>query len=143
MIDEFIGKPIVIRHDAGKRFVATARTHEIVTDQAEKSGGLDSGATPLELLGAALGSCIALYVQQFCEVRHIPHTGMEVEVRQANEKNPSRVSAFSVRLVMPESLPVQYVSILERVIKSCPVHNTLAEGATVSIDIPRLLGADV
>lgn len=141
MIDEFVGTPIVVRHDGGVRFVAAVRTHEIVTDQMEKSGGLDSAATPPELLGAALGSCIALYVQQFCEVRNLPHIGMKVEVRQKNEKNPSRVGAFNIRLVMPEELPIQYVSILDRVMKSCPVHNTLTEGATVSIEIPAPLPA--
>lgn len=140
MIDDFTGAPIVVRHDGGMRFIARARSHEIVTDQMERSGGADSGATPLELLGAALGSCIALYVQQFCEVRDLPFAGMRVEVRQKNEKGPSRIGKFSVRLMMPEELPEQYLSMLERVVQSCPVHNTLVPGAPVSIEILMPIG---
>lgn len=135
MIDDFTGAPIVVRHDGGMRFVAKARGHEIVTDQMERSGGTDSGATPLEALGAALGSCIALYVQQFCEVRNLPYEGMKVEVRQKNERNPSRIGKFAIRLVMPEELPEQYAAMIERVVQSCPVHNTLVAGAPVSVEI--------
>lgn len=135
MTETFSGTPIFVRHDGGMRFVAKVRTHEIVTDQMEHSGGADSGPTPLEALGAALGSCIALYVQQFCEIRDLPYAGMRVEVRQKNEKNPSRVGKFAVTLVMPEEIPEQYVAMLERVVQSCPVHNTLVAGAAMSVDI--------
>ena len=141
MSNDLADVPIVVRHEGGMRFVATARSHEIVTDQMERSGGADSGATPLELVGAALGSCIALYVRQFCEVRQLPYAGMKVEVRQQNEKNPSRIGKFIVRLVMPEELPDQYVSMLERVVQSCPVHNTLTAGAPVGIEIVIPVGA--
>jgi putative redox protein len=135
MSNEFAGVPIVVRHEGGMRFVARARSHEIVTDQMQRSGGTDSGATPLELLGAALGSCIALYVQQFCEVRELPYGGMKVEVRQKNEKGPNRVGEFSVKVVLPEELPEQYMSVLERVVQSCPVHNTLLAGASVTVGV--------
>lgn len=144
MFEGMAGTPIVVRHDGGMKFVARARSHEIVTDQTERSGGMDSGPTPLELLGAALGSCIALYVQQFCEVRSLPYAGMKVEVRQKNEASPNRVGRFAVRVVMPEELPEQYLSMLERVVKTCPVHNTLATGAsvTVGIQVPTLLSSE-
>src|SRR6476620_624217 len=128
MSNEVVPIPIVVRHTGGTRFVARARSHEIVTDQTQRSGGAYSGATPLELLGAALGSCMALYVQQFCEVRDLPYVGMKVEVRQKNEKGPNRVGEFSVKVVLPQELPEQYMSVLERVVQSCPVHNTLLAG---------------
>ena len=135
MTSELVGVPTVVTHDGGMRFTARARSHEIVTDQTKRSGGGDSGPTPLELLGAALGSCVALYVQQFCEVRGLPFAGMRVEVRQKNEKSPNRVGEFSIRVVLPEELPPQYASVLQRVVESCPVHNTLLNGATVDAQI--------
>ena len=134
MSETYSGTPIVVRHDGGMRFVANVRSHEIVTDQMEHHGGANSGPTPLEALGAALGSCIALYVQQFCETRGLPYAGMRVEVRQKNEKNPSRVGKFAVTLVMPEAISEQYAAMLERVVQSCPVHNTLVKGASVVVE---------
>jgi len=128
-------KPIFVTHQEGLRFVAQVRSHQIATDQASHSGGVDSAPTPLELLGAALGSCIALYVHQFCEVRELPYEGMSVEVRQRNEANPSRVGKFFVRLTIPADFPPEYASMLARVVRACPVHTTLAHGAGVTLDI--------
>jgi putative redox protein len=129
------GHPIVVRHHGGLRFVASARSHEIVTDQPLRSGGTDCGATPLELLGAALGSCIALYVQQFCEARSLPSEGMSIEVRQKNESGPNRVGSFSVRVVLPDDMATEYVTILERVVRSCPVHNTLSMVSAIDVEV--------
>jgi uncharacterized OsmC-like protein len=94
----------------------------------------------MELLGAALGSCIALYVQQFCQVRDLPFEGMKVEVRQQNESDPMRIGKFFVRLVMPEQLPEYYAILLGKVARSCPVHNTLLHGAGIAIDIVVPIG---
>jgi len=140
MNDNTTGAPIVVTHEEGLRFCAQARTHRIMTDQAEGAGGKDSAPTPLELLGAALGSCIALYVQQFCQVRDLPFEGMKVEIRQRNEANPSRIGKFFVRLLMPAELPEQYALMLARVVRSCPAHNTLLHGAGVTIDILTPVG---
>ena len=132
--------PIVVTHEGGLKFSAQARSHRIVTDQSERAHGSDAGPTPLELLGAALGSCVALYVQQFCQVRDLPYEGMKVEVRQDNESSPSRVGKFYVRLVMPQQLPARYALLLGKVVRSCPVHNTLLHGAGVTFDIVAPIG---
>jgi uncharacterized OsmC-like protein len=126
--------PIVITHEGGMRFAARVRSHIVVTDQPERAGGQDSGMTPVELLGASLGSCIALYVQQFCHARGLQYEGMQVEVEQRSERNPSRVGEFVVRVVMPTDLPGHYLEMLERVVRSCPAHNTLAGGAAMNIE---------
>lgn len=88
---------------------------------------------PLELLGASLGTCIALYVQQFCHVRGLPYRGMRVEVDPRGAQG--RIGRFDVRVVLPEPLPPQYEQMLERVARSCPAHNTLAHGAEIAVAI--------
>lgn len=135
MKDDRVRAPMVITHEGGMQFAAKVRSHRIVTDQPERAGGTDSGPTPIELLGASLGSCIAFYVQQFCHARALPYEGMRVEVEQRGEKNPARVGEFVVRVLMPADLPEQYTPMLERVVRSCPAHNTLADGAAMNIEI--------
>lgn len=125
--------PIVVTHDGGKRFSAQVRSHRVVTDQPVRAGGEDAGPTPLELLGASLGSCVALYVQQFCLSRKIPHEGMHVEVDQHHASNPSRIGEFVVRVFVPAELDAHQTEMLERAARSCPAHYTLAEKAKVSI----------
>ena len=125
--------PIVVSHESGVRFAAQIRSHRVVVDQPLRGGGEDLGPSPIELLGAALGTCVALYVQQFCHARELPYEGMRVEVEQHGAVNPSRVGRFVVRVVLPCELPEHYAEMLERVARSCPAHNTLEHGAEVTV----------
>ena len=125
--------PMVITHEGGVKFAAQIRQHRVTVDQPLRGGGDDSAPMPLELLGAALGTCVALYVQQFCHTRGLKYEGMRVEVDPQGAQG--RIGRFDVRVILPEPLPPQYEQMLERVAKSCPAHNTLTHGAEVSIEI--------
>ena len=120
-------------HVADVKFAIRIRSHEIVVDQTARGGGSDSGPTPLELLGASLGSCIAYYVHQFLHIRGLKADGIRVAVSHTRERNPSRIESFSVDVELPEDVPERYMPLLERVIDSCPAHNTLALGADISV----------
>ena len=124
---------MVITHEGGVKFAAQIRQHRLLVDQPAGGGGEDSAPMPLELLGASLGTCVALYVQQFCHTRGLPYEGMRVEVDPRGAQG--RIGRFHVRVVLPQELPAQYAQMLERVARSCPAHNTLAHGAEVAIEI--------
>ena len=126
--------PIVVTHEGGVQFVAQVRSHRVVVDQPVAGGGEDAGPAPIELLGASLGTCVALYVQQFCQSRNIPHDGMRVEVEQYGAPNPNRIGRFVVRIVLPAELPEHQAEMLERVARSCPAHHTLELGAEVAME---------
>lgn len=126
--------PMVITHEGGLRFAAQIRNHRIIVDQPAGVGE-DAGPMPLELIGASLGTCVALYVQQFCDARGLPYEGMRVELEQVGAQNPGRIARFIVRVVMPAALPPQYAEMLERVARSCPAHNTIVHGADVAVEI--------
>lgn len=131
-------KATVVTHDGGLRFSAQIGSHRLIVDQPVEAGGTDTGPAPIQLLGAALGTCIALYVQQFLHARGLPYEGMRVEVEQHGASNPSRVGAFAVRVVLPVGLDGPYVEVLERVARSCPAHGTLTHPAQVVVTIERL-----
>jgi putative redox protein len=123
------------------RFAAQVRSHRVIVDQPERAGGDDAGPMPLELLGTALGTCTALYVQQFLQARPQPCEGMRVEVEQQKASNPSRIGLFVVRVVPPAALPPAYAELLERVARSCPAHGTLAHEAQVLITVDTAAAA--
>lgn len=127
--------PMVITHEGGVKFAAQVRSHRIVVDQPVRGGGEDSGPMPIELLGVSLGTCVALYVQQFCQSRGLPYEGMRVELEQYGAQNPGRIGEFVVRVVMPTEIPEPYATLLERVAKSCPAHHTLEMGAAVRFEM--------
>jgi len=126
---------LAVTHLGGHRFASQIRTHQIVTDQSVRAGGEDSAPSPLELVSAALGSCIAVYVHRFCESRGLAHEGMRVEVTPRNVASPNRIAELAVSVHLPNELPPPAMDMLERVIRSCPVHNTLTQGASVSVSI--------
>jgi uncharacterized OsmC-like protein len=127
--------PIVVTHDGGSRFSADIRGHRIMLDQPIGAGGDDAGPMPIELLGAALASCVALYVHKFLEVRGVAGAGLRVEVDQHSVRNPNRIGDFGIRVVTDRELPPAYGELLERVATSCPVHNTLVQGAQIGVTI--------
>src|SRR5215831_13107277 len=127
--------PIVITHEGGVRFAAQVRSHRVFVDQPLRGGGEDTAPAPLELLGAALGTCVAFYVQRFCHARGLSCEGMRVEVEQRSATSPARIGHFIVRVSLAAALPPNYVAMIERVARSCPVHNTLSLGAEVSVAI--------
>jgi putative redox protein len=126
--------PLVVTHEGGMKFATQIRGHRLIVDQPVGAGA-DEGPMPIELLGASLGSCVALYVQQFCHSRGLPYEGMRVEVEQFGAQNPGRVGRFGVRVKLPEALPPHYAAMVERVAQSCPAHHTLAHGAEVDVAV--------
>jgi putative redox protein len=124
-----------VTHDGGVRFAAQIRSHRIIVDQPAAAGGEDAGPMPIELLGAALGTCVALYVKQFLHSRGLPYDQMRVEVEQFRTQNPNRIDEFVVHVQLPEALPPGYHELLERVARGCPAHNTLQHHAEVQVSI--------
>lgn len=132
--------PMIVTHEGGLKFAAQIREHRVLTDQPAGVGE-NAGPMPLELLGAGLGTCVALYVHQFLAARHIEHEGLRVEVETQSARNPGRIALFEVRVLLPQPVPPEYDELLERVARSCPAHNTLVQGAEVAVRIESGLGA--
>ena len=135
--------PIVVTHQGGLKFVAQVGSHRITVDQPLRAGGGDSGPAPLELIGVSLGTCVALYVQQFCHARGLLHEGMRVLVEQFGAHDPNRIGRFVVRVLLPTELPERYVKMLDQVARSCPAHNTLVHEAEVVVEIETPIPAVV
>lgn len=125
----------VVTNERGVRFAARVRSHTVFTDQGAKGGGLDSAPSPVDLLGVALGSCVAFYVRQYLLTRLFSVDGMRVEVTQRNGVEPARVAEFNVLIVLPSDLPARHRLVLDRIVKTCPVYNTLKSGATINVEV--------
>ena len=125
-------------HAGGMRFAAEIRGHRIETDQPAYGGGEDAAAMPLELLSAALGTCVALYVHQFLVTRELPTEGLRVEVGTEMAHKPKRIGSFDVRVILPDGIPDEYHERIERVAASCPAHATLLHAPEVRFAFDRV-----
>ena len=125
--------PTTVTHVSGVKFAIQIRSHQILVDQTINGGGCDSAPTPIELLGASLGSCIAYYLYHFFYSRGLPAEDLVVSVTQTPASNPSRIGSFDVKITLPADVPEQYMPLLQRVIDACPAHNTLVSGAKINV----------
>jgi len=128
-------KPVTVTWDGGVRFTADIRGHKITVDQPPQGGGQDAGPMPLELMPAALGTCVALFVQQFLVTRKLDAAGLTVQVFTAAESNPHRIGRFEVTVSIPKGVPAQYREALVRVAESCTVHHTLTHHPEIAVEV--------
>jgi putative redox protein len=128
-------KPITVTWDGGVRFTADIRGHKLTVDQPRHAGGGDAGPMPVELLPASLGTCVAIYVQQFLATRGLDPTGMEVQVFTAGASNPNRIGLLEVTVGVPKGIPEQYRDAVVRAAESCTVHHTLTHTPEIKVTV--------
>lgn len=124
---------IVTTPEGGALFSVAIRDHQLFTDQPERAGGTDSAPTPLELLGAALSGCIALYVQKYCAKEGLAANDLAVEVKPFWRESPGRVGRYDVIVHLPDTIPAEHHAAIERVAQSCPVHATLTHAPEIAV----------
>jgi putative redox protein len=125
----------VVTHERGLTLVADVRGHRVATDQPTRAGGADSAPMPLDLIGAALATCIGLAVVQFCAARTLSTHGLQVELSQQTARDPYRVDRYDVAVRLPLDFPERYRDAVARVARTCAASNTLTHPPTITIDV--------
>jgi putative redox protein len=128
-------RPIAVTWDGGLKFTADIRGHTLTVDQPHQAGGADTAPMPAELVPAALGTCVALYVQQFLATRGLDPVGLTVGVMASGATNPNRLARFDVRLTIPGGVPERYRDAVRRAAEGCTVHHTLTRAADIAVEI--------
>jgi putative redox protein len=126
---------IVAVPKGGTLFSVAFRGHQLLTDQPERAGGTDCGPTPLELLGAALAGCVALYVHKYCEKHDLVAEDLAIEVKPVWRENPGRIGRYETIVHIPESIPHEHHAGIEQAAQSCPVHHTLTHAPEMTMQL--------
>ena len=126
---------VVATSNGGLAFSVAAREHIISSDQPARAGGDNSAPTPLELLSAALASCIALYVHKYCDAHSLVPIGLAVEVKPIWKEAPGRIARFDVFVHLPDTIPPSHHAAIDEVARTCPVHNTLMHTPEITVTV--------
>ena len=90
---------------------------------------------PGELLAAALGACMLTMVGFMASKRGENVTGTELHVIPGFDEKHSRVTSMALSFVFPSSLTGEQKKFYARAAQSCPVHNSLREDITYTVEI--------
>lgn len=122
----------------------TARTHAFTIDEPESLGGNDIGATPVEHLLAALGSCQVITFQVWADKLGIQLDAVDVELSGDIDlggffgTSPARPGFEHVRasatLRGPESAE-RYAELVAAVEEHCPVLDNLRNPVPVDVTV--------
>jgi putative redox protein len=126
---------ISIQMGKENQVIIKTRSHRVISDLSIDDGGGDKGLSPSEMMVAAIGSCMALMVDQYCRKQGYLDGSVEVNSTYEMTDQPNRISAITIDLELPRDVPEEKKKIIKKLAIECPVHQTLLGPLDIDIDI--------
>ncbi len=108
--------------------------HRITADEPVSFGGKDTGASPYDLILAALGSCTSMTIGLYARKRKWPLENITVSLRHSKihakdcddcETKEGRIDRIEMEIHLDGALTEEQRMKLMEVAGRCPVHQTL------------------
>ena len=117
-------------------------SHTMTADEPQSVGGLDSGPTPYDFLGIALGTCTAMTLRMYANHKGMELGNISVDVSHAKvhaqdcadcgEGKEGRIDRFERRIAVADTeLDETLRDKLIEIAGKCPVHRTLEASSAV------------
>lgn len=119
----------------------SAGDYRLIVDEPQEVGGLGSGPSPYDYILSALGSCTAITMRMYANLKKWPLGKIEVVLRHervhhedcANCENPNaRMDRIHKIITLHGELTPEQRVRLEVISTRCPVQKTLAAGITIT-----------
>lgn len=103
-----------------------------LADEPASVGGLGSGPSPYNLLSSALAACTTMTLRHFADLKGWPIGRIRTDVSHRKRQDALPADEFSRTITIEGKLDAEQRARLLEVAQRCPVHRTLAAGATFS-----------
>lgn len=109
-------------------------SHHLTADEPVQFGGANTGASPYDLLLAALGSCTSMTISLYARQKHWPLEKVEVflwhsKIHAADcaecETREGRIDRIEREIQLSGMLTAEQRAKLIEIADKCPVHRTL------------------
>jgi len=117
-------RAVARRENGSLKHEIEIRQHSVTADEAESTGGTDTGPNPQELLAASLASCSAITMEMYAQRKgwEIGEVVVDVDYEPSQRGSPTK---FSMTVRLPKELPEDQRERLMTIVAKCPVHRTL------------------
>ena len=119
--------------------VVQAGAHRFFADEPVSAGGTDTGPSPYDLLGAALGACTAMTLRMYARRKGWDLDSVSVDIshdkvhaQDALPSGPAKIDQFTRHITICGNLDEEQRAKLLEIADKCPVHKTLENGAQVA-----------
>lgn len=107
------------------------------TSKSPAFGGSGLSFSSTDLLGVALGTCIATDIEKVAERNGLDLADITVEVDKTFAENPKRIARFDVRVGLPAGLDDILVLKLRRAAALCLVQRSLHRDMVIDVAFYR------
>ena len=126
---------ITVTREEGLKFKVRIRDHVFTTDMARNEGGTDGGPSPVELLGAAAGSCLATMIQGYCDSQGYTDGDVSASLTLEIVENPNRIGGLVLDVELPKDVPEGEKEKLKKMALRMPVPATLRGQPRIDIEM--------
>jgi len=128
--------PHVIVHGTAAGFAQEIEigSHELFADEPVSYGGTDTGASPYDLILAALGSCTSMTIGLYARKRSWPLEKITVSLTHSKihakdcddcETKDGRIDRIEMEIHLEGALSEEQRAKLMEIAGKCPIHQTL------------------
>lgn len=131
-VSEASSEAVRVEETGGGKFQVSVQAgpSRFLADEPVDVGGLNSGPSPYDLLGAALGACTAMTCRLYADRKGWPLEKVSVEVTHEARTATSQ-DRFVREIGLEGDLDAEQIARIVEIAEKCPVHRTLTEGAQV------------
>lgn len=126
---------ITLKQQNKKAFEVSIRGHRLVVDMNRADGGDDKGPSPAELVATALAACVGMITYEYSVNHGLPSEGIKVNIVPQLEKNPTRISNFTIDLTLPADFPEDRRQAIQHAARHCVVYNTMKQQPEIDLEI--------
>ncbi|MBD3391270.1 MAG: osmotically inducible protein OsmC [Chitinivibrionales bacterium] len=117
----------------GKKVDAQYKGFTIRTDQSAANGGEGSAPAPFDLFLSSIGTCVGIYVLEFCRTRKIPTETLKLHIRFSRNTEKKMVEKAAIEIQLPKEFPGKYVNAIIRAAELCTVKKHLQDPPSFEI----------
>lgn len=125
--------PVIVEDTGLGQFQVEVRAQGVSfhADEPISSGGLATGPSPFDLLGAALGACTVMTVKLYAQRKSIPVTHVQVMITHQRDPDSHR-DVFARSIFIDGTVDDVEMAQLLAAADRCPVSRTLCKGSDIT-----------